>query len=618
MATTLYLRTSTSVPLVTPYKGHLTLHVTPAGDLASTLSASTVDTGVDERQFLSAGLPADFWSGAAVSQHTQTGTVTVNLFAKMAVADADLRLRARLFKITAGGSDVETLIVSIDAAASLTAVYAAYNFSASIPVAVTLAPGERYILRLYVFPFTGGWGSGSPVASAEYDNVSVSGYVVLPVTAVPADNDGPLYLRRTSTIGIGNFLDMLAVRGSTATTSSDVLSTAGGTEIQWTRVQQLGTLAVTEITAAVIASTSNATTYASASFTPVANRLYLLAVVHSDAAPEATVPTIATTTGLNFVQVGSSIAFDSIASNLHRITLFRAMKPSGLSAGTYTVTLADAGTGCAALLAEVTGVVTTGTDGADAIRNNVTRVFDATSNPSVIFGGYSQIFNGFFACFGSSLQTAPTPESGWTALSDPDYNTPPTGLYAQWRNSPTDTSSACTLASSAWAGIGVELIAASSVLALEWVSPRFKSGWDVTAAAQFAGAVFAAEASTAANCALRANVFRRKPDGTESLIYTVTTAELDTAPPLGSDSMVGGTVTPTSCVEDDRLVVRVYITNVGTMAAGHVCTVYYDHNAAGGLGDSFLSFLDPPGWKAEGDPSGGETPSKMTMTGMGS
>lgn len=618
MSTTLYARTSTSAPLVAPYRGHLPLYKDPSAVAGSNLTASPVDTGPNERQFLAAGVPADFWSGGVVSQHTQTGSLNVSVYgAALAVADADLRLRARLFKITAGGSDVESLIATADASASLTTTPSSYVLTVTIPAAVTLAPGERFIVRFYVFPFTGGWGSGSPVATMLHDDATGPTQVLLPVTVTCADNDGPLYFRRTTTIGVADFFDMTVARGSSTATVNDVVSEAGGTEIQWLRPKQVGSLGVTEITAAGIASTSNAATYVSASFTPVANRLYLLAIVHSDAAPETALTSVTTTTGLNFVSVGS-VAFDTIASNVHRLSLFRAMKASGLSAGTYTVTLADAGTGCAAVLTEVTGVVTTGTDGADAIANLLTARADASANPSVPLGIVTpaRAFDGVFGCFGSSLQTAPTAGTDYTGLSHPDYATPASGLFAQYRLTSSDTA-ACTLASSAWAGIACHLVANSTPVGLEWISPRFKAGWAAETADQFAGTIWAGENLASGNCAFRVKVFRRQPDGTETLIYTQTTTEL-AVPDAGVKSFAGGSVTPTFCAEDDRLVLRAYIANVGTMGAGATCSLWYDHDSAGNTGDSFLTFVGLPEWKAEGDPPAGPTPSTMTMGGVGS
>jgi hypothetical protein len=218
----------------------------------------------------------------------------------------------------------------------------------------------------------------------------------------------------------------------------------------------------TDITAATVASTSNVTTYASASFTPIANRLYLLGVVHSDTAPEATVPTVATTTGLAFVQVGSSIAFDTVASNVHRLTLFRAMKSSGLSNGTYTITLGDAGTGATGLLLESNDQINTGgTDGSSAVTNISTNNGDASANPTVTLGAFSNNNNAIVAFYGSDIVTAPTAPDGWTAASHPDYNTPATGGFGMWIGG-VKSPATCTLSTSDWAAIAVEVVSAST------------------------------------------------------------------------------------------------------------------------------------------------------------
>lgn len=543
----------------------------------------------NERQIVLEGVPMAWWSRRLPGQYTITGAFEVSIAAQQTVADADLRIRVRVSKITAGGSAIETPILTADAAESMTVgSETTHLFSGEIPTDVVMAKNERLIVRVYVFPVTGGFGAGSPVATLN-ENGSYVMIDALTTGLVFYPNTTDLSLLSTTVSGIGTLLDISdGVRGGTKTAS--VATTAGGTELPWTRMVQAGTIAVTEITSAVIASTANAATYASASFTPVANRLYLLAVVHSDAAPEATVPTVTTTTGLNFVQVGSSLAFNTIVSNQLRLTLFRAMKPSGLSAGTYTVTLADAGTGCAALLAEVTGMDTTGTDGANAVRNIVTGAINAGANPQINTILWDQPYNGVFACFGSSLATAPTAGTSYTALSNPDYATPTAGLFAEWR-ADSALNASCTLAASDWAGIAVELVAATSLLNLEWISPRFTNGWIASAASQFSGTIYLHESNVLANAGARIKLYHRLPNGTETLIYTWTsTTELGTT--VAAFDLAGGTLNNAiSFHEDDRLILRLYLTNVGTMAVGYTGIVTYDTVSEGASGHSALKLF---------------------------
>lgn len=248
-----------------------------------------------------------------------------------------------------------------------------------------------------------------------------------------------------------------------------------------------------KVTAGTIAETndtSNVTTHASGSFTPVANRLYLLAVSHSDTAPEATIPTIATTTGLVFVQVGSSIAYDTTGTNVHRLTLFRAMKSAGLSNGTYTVTLADADTGAASVLIEVTQVVTTGTDGADAVTNIATNAANAGANPSITMGAFASNNNGVAAFFGFDITTAATASNtGWAVIGDASYATPNTGLTALWTGANSGTAT-CVQGSSDWAGIAVELVSEAVPVIQPVQPPPPPKAKAALAAAILAGACF--------------------------------------------------------------------------------------------------------------------------------
>jgi hypothetical protein len=141
---------------------------------------------------------------------------------------------------------------------------------------------------------------------------------------------------------------------------------------------------------------------------------------------------------------------------------------------------------------------------------------------------------------------------------------------------------------------------------LEWISPRFLSPWKLSDAAQFATIQMTANESAAqANCAVRVKWFRRAADGTETLLATSDlTAELTTsaaslvffAPTINDIAMFA---------EDDRLVVRVYIIPASglTMGSGQTCTLTYDVNTQGSLGDCRFTLYDMTEFKAETDPA---------------
>lgn len=616
MATRMLSRNVAEIPSLDPnvYRVLTTVAFTAT---ATSLDSLNTEDEFNERPIgdPGAGIPIPWYSERLASETTIGGTITFNIWA---FKDATFtgRLRARLYKVTAGGSNVASLIATADAASDLTTASTAYTFTAT-PTPTTVVAGERFILRLSVLPVLGSFGTGNATVEYNEETSGVAGYTWVEFTeTVPfTPNINVVHLRRTNVNGIGNFYDMLPTLGASPFTTADTATADGATEIPWTRTPT-NAARVVEITAAAIASTSNVNTYASASYTPVANRLYLLAVAHSDAAPETTVPTVTTTNGLAFVQVGSSMPFGTIASPGQRLTLFRAMKASGLSAGTHTVTLGDNGTGCAAILAEVTGVVTTGTDGADAVRNTSTNNADASANPSITMGSFADATNGTFACFAANTQTAPTEALGFAALSYQDYATPAVGIFAEWSIANKSTAS-CTLASSAWAGIAVELVDTPGDSTLvEWISGRVQApGFNFLTASGFIWCV-ATGANFAANARLRVRLFRRQPNGTETLCYEKSvTAEFQNVPI--QHALSAGTITPLAFAEDDRFVCRPYIYNNGTMVGGYVVSLDYDHNALDVNGNSTVRFLEGPTFKAEGDPARSMiSPSGGALTGL--
>src|SRR4029077_20719137 len=105
---------------------------------------------------------------------------------------------------------------------------------------------------------------------------------------------------------------------------------------------------------------TGATSHTTASFTPVAGRLYALAI-HAKGTSPTPIPTISSSTGLNFVQV------NTVDLNNRSLTVFRAMKASGLSSGTITISWASAVDNITIHLVELNGVDTSGADGAGAI-----------------------------------------------------------------------------------------------------------------------------------------------------------------------------------------------------------------------------------------------------------
>ena len=167
------------------------------------------------------------------------------------------------------------------------------------------------------------------------------------------------------------------------------------------------------------ASQTDATSYATASVTPSANKLQLLAVAtrHGSATPNT--PT-ASGNSLTWVAIGNS-HFDTSGSQ-RKITLFRAMGSSPTS-GAITIDYAgQTQTGQVWALIEVTGMDTSGTNGSGAIVQSKTNqnTTGTVNTLTITFdSSISSTDNGVFACFGIGDGTLTfSPGSGFTELTD--------------------------------------------------------------------------------------------------------------------------------------------------------------------------------------------------------
>ena len=132
---------------------------------------------------------------------------------------------------------------------------------------------------------------------------------------------------------------------------------------------------------------------------------------------------------------------------------------------------------------------------------------------------------------------------------------------------------------------------------LEWISGRVPSG-GFTLAGTISFSIWAKESNMLANIGARARVFKRTAAGSES---EVGGGPYNDGVEFGTgDAEMTWTGTPTSTAfsENDRIIVRYYITNVGTMATGYTGTITY--NAAdAATGDSFFQINENVTFKSE-------------------
>lgn len=130
---------------------------------------------------------------------------------------------------------------------------------------------------------------------------------------------------------------------------------------------------------------------------------------------------------------------------------------------------------------------------------------------------------------------------------------------------------------------------------IQWVSGRAPAGGFTLTSTDIQ--IWAQESQGTANCGGRYRVFKRTSAGVET--------ELGGGPfndgvEFGTSSAAMtwiGNVTDTAFAEDDRILLKVYITNIGTMGSGKNCTLTYD--GATGVSDSWLNLAETVTFKAE-------------------
>lgn len=189
--------------------------------------------------------------------------------------------------------------------------------------------------------------------------------------------------------------------------------------------------------------TTDATSYVMTSWTPVANRLYLVGIHSAVASDTPNVPTISGANGLTFVQVATSV------DSTRRLTVFRAMKASGLSAGTATVDFGgQTQGGYQASVDEFDGVDTGGTDGSAAIVQSAAATPLTGTSISVTLSAFGSVDNATYGFGGGSASTTILDAgTGFTALAERSSGSPSRVMLAEWR-SDNDTTPEITATSS--------------------------------------------------------------------------------------------------------------------------------------------------------------------------
>lgn len=145
-------------------------------------------------------------------------------------------------------------------------------------------------------------------------------------------------------------------------------------------------------------------------------------------------------------------------------------------------------------------------------------------------------------------------------------------------------------------GTDVAMTATSGGTAVKWITAPFKE--DVTITNRVVSNIWGFESNAAANAQFGIHLheyttslqsaFMNTTFGTEA---TVTTAHLDqwSRPSATDDS---GNYTATTIDAGNRLAILPYLSNVGTMAAGHAVTMNYNGATAGADGDTWIQLTE--------------------------
>ncbi len=213
-------------------------------------------------------------------------------------------------------------------------------------------------------------------------------------------------------------------------------------------------MAVSASNLATTGSSTDATSYATASITPGTNKL-ILAWVYSIAATAPNTPT-ASGNSLTWQQIDTQLDKDS----LRRITLFRAMGTPSTGAVTFDFG-GQTQTGCAWSIIEYTGMDTTGTNGSGAIVQSAKNLTASTATSlTVTLAAFSSANNATAGGFGFPLNTAGLPNagSGFTRTGQRNQATPNLSIGSEFRSDNDTTVDMDSSASSIpWVGIAVEI-----------------------------------------------------------------------------------------------------------------------------------------------------------------
>lgn len=204
----------------------------------------------------------------------------------------------------------------------------------------------------------------------------------------------------------------------------------------------------------------DATSQATASITPGANRLVLATITTQGGGPPAT-PT-ATGNGLTWVQV-ATVTYNTVADPFKRITLFRAMG-SAPSAGAVTFDFgAETQVRFAWSVVESNNEVDTGgTNGSAAVVQSATNNANAVTSLTVTLAAFGSANNATYGAFGISVIEVQAPGAGFTEIHDIGPAAETIRIHTEWRSDNDTTVDQSSVTAADRGGIAIEIKAAAT------------------------------------------------------------------------------------------------------------------------------------------------------------
>ncbi len=220
--------------------------------------------------------------------------------------------------------------------------------------------------------------------------------------------------------------------GQTIVVPLDTIMNAGTDDLRIRQVVDMSYSNLTVATAvAVISSTTDGTTFATASWAAVAGTCYLMTVVgtHATAAAKPTSFTeSAGHEGISWTEV------QSVGTTTMNLSQWRA-QATGTTAGTTTANFAATMTGCHIVIAAITGGDTSGTNGSAAIQTGGIAVGKTATETAIVSLSDTMLGARFHSVTSNAGSTA-TAGTGFTELSDAAIATPTNMLSTDYAITP--------------------------------------------------------------------------------------------------------------------------------------------------------------------------------------